>query len=434
MVSRCKKKIEWIDKIACIILAGGQGTRLFPLTQHRCKPAVSFGSRYRLIDIPLSHALNAHIPHIYVISQYLASSLHQHILETYQLDLMRNKRLILLSPEETALKKVWYAGTADAIRQNIGHFEASSADYFLILSGDQLYNMDLHEMLRFGVELDADLTIAALPVEEKEAKRMGLLQIDPNHQIIKFCEKPQDPEILTSFVVKPEFLAKHPDKNAQVPHFLGSMGIYLFKRKALLSLLKEKGDDFGKDLIPTHITQGKTIAYIYPGYWEDIGTISSYYHANLALTRRKYCLNTYDESNPIFSRSYCLPSPLITDTIIHDSIISQGSIIEAKEITGSIIGVRSLIKKGTVIRNSIVLGNHFYSPPEHQSPPIPAHLSIGENCLIEKAIIDEHCFIGNNVQLTNKNQLHTYDGDGIYIRDGIIIVPTGSTIPNNFSL
>lgn len=421
-------------EIACIILAGGQGTRLFPLTKNRCKPAVSFGSRYRLIDIPLSHALNAQIPHIYVISQYLSSSLHQHILESYQLDLMREARLNLLSPEETADKKVWYNGTADAVRQNLEYFKASSADYFLILSGDQLYNMDLHEMISFGLAREDELVIAALPVEEKEAKRMGLLQVDSEDRILAFYEKPQDPKLLQQFALSPAVLKQFPHRHPDKPHYLGSMGIYLFKRDTLFSLLDEKGDDFGKDLIPLQIKRGKTSAYIYPGYWEDIGTIESYYHANLALTQRKECLNTYDETHPIFTRAYLLPSPLVTDTIIHDSIISQGAVIEAKEITGSVIGVRAHIKKGTIIRNSIVLGNHYYTPLRYQNPPQPSHLSIGENCVIEKAILDEHCSIGNNVQLINKNHLQTYDGDGIYIRDGIIIVTTGTRVPDHFSL
>ncbi|MBY0530306.1 MAG: NTP transferase domain-containing protein [Rhabdochlamydiaceae bacterium] len=429
MGSRNKKETTCVDKVACIILAGGQGTRLFPLTQNRCKPAVSFGSRYRLIDIPLSHALNAQIPHIYVISQYLATSLHQHILESYQLDLIHNARLILLSPEETAHQKVWYQGTADAVRQNLEHIEACSAEYFLILSGDQLYNMDLHKLLLYGLERDDDLVIASLPVEEKEAKRMGLLEIDGKNHVIDFLEKPQDPHLLKPFAVPLEMLHNYPQKNPKVPHYLGSMGIYLFKREALFSLLKKQGNDFGKDLIPAQIQLGKTSAFIYPGYWEDIGTIDSYYHANLALTQRKECLNTYDEAHPIFTRPHNLPSPLVTDTVIHDSIISQGAVIEAQEITKSIIGIRAHIKKGTIIRNSIVLGNH-YSAAQNR----PSHLHIGENCLIEKAILDEHCSIGNNVQLTNKNQLKTYDGDGIYIRDGIIIVTTGTRVPDHFSL
>jgi glucose-1-phosphate adenylyltransferase len=432
MRSGQQKTIADVNRIACIVLAGGQGTRLFPLTQSRCKPAVAFGGRYRLIDIPMSHALNAHLPHIYVISQYMASTLHQHILETYQLDLMRSAQLVLLSPEETPQKKVWYNGTADAVRQNLEHFAATTADYFLILSGDQLYNMDLHELLLFAQEQDTDLVIASLPVEEREAKRMGLLKTDNTHRVVDFSEKPQSAEELKRFAVSPAFVEQYPDKDKNKQHFLGSMGIYVFKRQALFSLLREQGDDFGKELIPLQIKKGKTAAFVYRGYWEDIGTIHSYYQANLALINRKHCLNAYDETNPIFAHPCHLPSSLIRETVVKDSIVSQGAILEAKEIEKSIIGMRAQIKKGTVIRNSIIVGNHFYTSPAYQSPPLPHHFSIGENCEIEKAIIDEHCFIGNNVQLVNAKQLQSYDGDGIYIRDGIIIVTTGTKIPDHF--
>ena len=434
MRSKKGKEFETNLLVSCIILAGGQGTRLFPLTQSRCKPAVSFGGRYRLIDIPLSHALNARIQNVYVISQYLASGLHQHILETYQLDLFRDSRIFLLSPEETLHRKVWYKGTADAIRQNLEHFTSSSDDYFLILSGDQLYNMNLHEMLLFAKQSDADLVVASLPVEHAEAKRMGLLRINNHNEILEFVEKPTDPAVLKRFAVDSAFLKNHPHTNSQKEHFLGSMGIYIFKRKALFSLLNSEGDDFGKDLIPLKVKEGKASAYVYTGYWEDIGTVDSYFKANLALTSRKNCLDTYDEKNPIFTHPQNLPSPLIKETAIKNTLISQGALIEAQEISNSIIGFRVHVKKGTIIRNSIVIGNYTYSAPNYQSPPLPQNFYIGENCHIENTIIDEHVQIGNNVQLLNKKQLQTYDGDGVYIRDGIIIVTSGTTLPDNYIL
>jgi glucose-1-phosphate adenylyltransferase len=428
------KQQEIMDKVASIVLAGGQGTRLYPLTQTRCKPAVCFGGRYRLIDIPISNSLNAHIQRIFIISQYFASSLHQHILETYQLDYFRQSKIQMLCPEETPQRKVWFKGTADAIRQNLEHLEKTSVDYFLILSGDQLYNMNLVEMLNFAKKEDADLVIASIPVEEKEAKRMGLLKTNSSSHVLEFFEKPTDPEILKRYELAPEFLKGHHIAHPKEKHYLGSMGIYIFKRKALFDLLEEQGDDFGRDLIPIQIKKAKTSAYVYKGYWEDIGTIDSYYNANLALTFRENCLNTYDEHNPIFTHPHNLPSPLIKDTIINRSIISQGAVIEAKEITNSVIGIRIKIKKGTVIRNSIILGSLYNEP--HL---VPTYLgtddfSIGENCLIEKAILDEHTSIGNNVQLTNKNKLHKFDGDGIFIRDGIIIVTSGTKVPDGFVL
>ncbi|MBI2811770.1 MAG: glucose-1-phosphate adenylyltransferase [Candidatus Melainabacteria bacterium] len=428
------KQKETLDKVASIILAGGQGTRLHPLTLTRCKPAVCFGGRYRLVDIPISNSLNAQIHRIFVISQYFASSLQQHILETYQLDYFRQSKIQMLCPEETPTRKLLFKGTADAVRQNLEHFENANVDYFLILSGDQLYNMNFTDMLDFAKKTDADLVIAALPVETNEAKRMGLLKIDASCRIQEFHEKPTDPAILKRYELSDKFLEGHNILHPEETHYLGSMGIYIFKREALFALLKEKGDDFGKDLIPAQVKKGKTAGYVYKGYWEDIGTVASYYNANLALTARKNCLNTYDEHNPIFTHPHNLPSPLINDTNINHSIISQGSVIEAEEITNSIVGIRIQIKKGTVIRDSIILGS-LYNDPYLLPNFLGARESvIGENCRIEKTILDEHTSVGNNVQLINKDKLQNYDGDGIFIRDGIIIVTSGTKLPDGFIL
>jgi glucose-1-phosphate adenylyltransferase len=423
-----------MSRVASIILAGGQGTRLFPLTQTRCKPSVCFGGRYRLIDIPISNSLNAHIQRIFVISQYFASSLNQHILETYQLDYFRQSKIQMLCPEETLNRKLWFKGTADAVRQNLEHLQNSPVEYFLILSGDQLYNINFTEMLDFAIKQDSDLVVASIPVEENEAKRMGLLKIDPSGRIMDFIEKPSDSEVLKQYALSSEFLKGHHILHPKETHFLGSMGIYIFKRKALFDLLNEEGDDFGKNLIPLQIKKGKTASYVYKGYWEDIGTIASYYNANLALTKHENCLETYDEHNPIFTHPHNLPSPLIKDTLINQSIIGQGSVIEAKEISNSIVGIRIKIKARTIIRNSIILGTLFNEPHLFQGTTAPGEYSIGENCMIDKTIIDEHVSIGNNVQLVNKKNLQTFDGDGIFIRDGIIIVTSGTKIPDGFVL
>ena len=404
------------NSIATVILAGGQGTRLFPLTECRCKPAVSFGGRYRLIDIPLSNALNSKLNRIFVIAQFYASGLHQHIHATYHTDLLSNGGIEMLCPEEKPQGKIWFKGTADAVRQNLEHILKIPADYVLILSGDQLYNMNFHPMLEFAMQRQADLVIAALPVKKQEAKRMGLLKLDEQAKIVNFSEKPQEETLLKQFELR------DPKE-----HYLGSMGIYVFKTEKLISLLQEKGEDFGKDLIPIQLKRGNTYGYTYTGYWEDIGTIFSYYMANLALIQQKQHLDIYDEKNPIYSCPYHLPSSMIKKTQIQDCLISAGTIIEASEISRSIIGLRTHIKKGTVIRDSIILGNH-------EIYPAPIHFSIGENCLILKAIIDEETFIGDNVQLINKDNLQTYDGQGVYIRDGIIVVTTGTRLPDGFVL
>lgn len=423
---------NFLKRVASIVLAGGKGTRLFPLTLTRCKPAVSFGGRYRLIDIPLSNSLNSRINQIFVISQYFASELHQHILSTYQFDMFRTGGLELLTPQETTKGKAWFKGTADAVRQSLDYILRSNAEWFMILSGDQLYNMDLYEMLTFAKDKNADLVIASIPVQEAEAQRMGLLKINANAQIKEFYEKPKEANILKKFQLPTPFL-KANGFSSKKPHYLASMGIYVFKRDALVKILELEGDDFGKELIPQFIEKGKCYSYIYQGYWEDIGTVSSYYRANLLLTEGKG-LNTYIEENQIYSAPQHIPSVLLSGTKVDSSLIGQGGIIEAEEITHSIVGVRALIKKGTVIRDSIIMGNRTYHPFLNQEMPADIYFSIGENCRIEKAIIDEDTKIGNNVQLINKNQLETYDGNGIYIRDGIIIVTSGTEIPDNFVL
>lgn len=423
---------DFLKRVATIVLAGGQGTRLFPLTSTRCKPAVSFGGRYRLIDVPISNSLNSRINQIFVISQYFASELHQHILSTYQLDMFRSGGLELLTPQETLKGKEWFNGTADAIRQSLDYILQCSAEYFLILSGDQLYNMDLLDMLAFAKRKDADLVIASIPIPKQEAKRMGLLRINSASTITEFVEKPTEEKVLQRFQLDEAFL-KEKGKNHEEDHYLASMGIYIFKRKALIEILRKQGDDFGKDLIPLFIEKAKCSAYIFEGYWEDIGTVASFYKANLMLTQGKG-LNTYEEENRIYSAPQHIPNALICGTRVYDSIIGQGGIIEADEIHNSVIGVRTLIKKGTKIRDSIIMGNRTYHPFMDQEIPAENYFSIGENCVIEKAIIDEEARIGNSVQLINKDNLETYDGEGIYIRDGIIIVTSGTEIPDNFIL
>lgn len=415
---------ELIKRVAAVILAGGQGTRLFPLTQHRCKPAVGFGGRYRLIDIPLSNSLNSDITRLFVISQYFASNLHQHILATYHLDFFQSGGIELLCPEEIPNRKLWFKGTADAVRQNLEHLVKSPVDYFLILSGDQLYNIDFREMIRFAKEKNADMVVASLKVPEEEASRMGVLKIDTTDHIKDFYEKPKEPEVLKRFAAS----------DGKASFYLGSMGIYVFKREALIALLQEEGHDFGHHLIPIQVKKGNAYAYNYRGYWVDIGTIDSFYEANMALLDQKHCLDTYDESNPIYTQPYNLPNPMIKEAVIRNSLIGQGAIIEGNEIINSVIGIRSHIKCGTNISHSIVMGNHFYRPPLHQYPPLPEEFSIGENCIIEKAIIDEHTYIGNKVCLINKNKRERFDGNGVYIRDGIIIVTSGTKLPDGYLL
>jgi len=425
-----------IDNVTTVILAGGQGSRLFPLTTHHCKPAVSYGGRYRLIDIPISNSIHSNFREIFVIAQYLSGELQHHINQTYHFGVFQTGNIYFLTPEEDAKgQKIWFSGTADAVRKTLPTLLKTSADYFLILSGDQLYNIDFNEMFFQAKKMNADLTIASLPVTARGAQNLGILRINYEGYVVDFYEKPTKEEHISSYMIGNEFYQKWQHPIPADTHYLASMGIYIFKREYLIAILQnDSREDFGKHIIPTAIKQGKTAAYIYHGYWEDIGTIASYYEANLLLTLKNRGLNTYDESKPIYTRSTFLPGPRISDAKIMQSIICEGSIIEACEITRSVIGLLSYIKRGTVIRDTLMLGNLFYMTSGQNNKSTQINFWVGENCIIEKTIIDEHVRIGNNVRLTNQENQLNFDGPGVYIRDGIIIVTSGTILPDNYVL
>lgn len=425
-----------MGRVAAVIMGGGQGSRLAPLTNARCKPAVSFGGRYRLIDIAMSNAINSGCQKIYVLTQFLAASLHKHICSTYHMSSFSPNYIELLSAEQKPSRNSWYLGTADAVRKNLEYLAESPADYFLILSGDQLYNFNFKDMVQFSLETDADLVIAALPVNESDAKRMGILKFNEDRSITEFQEKPQTRSVLDQMRMSDYMVEQVIDKEAQKQKrfYLGSMGIYLFKREALFKLLQDdEREDFGKHLIPTKVKQGKVSAYVYNGYWEDIGTIDSFYQANMALTTTNPPLNCHDATSPIRFHQGNLPPPKIIDSHIKNSIICDGCFIEADEVSGCILGPRVVVKGGTILRNSYVMGNDYYSPPS-QIRHIPSDLSIGEHCLIDRTIIDHNVHIGNGVQLINKDKHHRYEGENVFIRDGIIIVTSGANIPDGFVL
>lgn len=412
-----------MNRVAAIILGGGKGERLFPLTQSRCKPAICFGGRYRLIDIPISNSVNSGCHKIFIITQFLSSSLHQHIFNTYRHDIFSSGFLELLPAEQKPSKHGWFQGTADAVRQNIDYFIETPVDYILILSGDQLYNMNFQKMVSFAKKTDADLVIATTRVSQHDACRMGIFQVDSEQNITNFHEKPNTPEVLANLRVMDDPLA-----------YLGSMGIYLFKRTALLQLLQDDSrEDFGKHLIPTKVAEGGVKAYFHDGYWEDIGTIASFYGANMALTKQIPEFNSYNESSPILCNRSCLPGPKILSAQINHSILSEGCIIDAKEISHSILGPRTVIKKGCIIHDSYLMGNEFYTPPI-KTNRLPDHLYIDENCVIRKAILDKHVHLGRGVKLLNINNLDYFDGDRVFIRDGVIVVPRGTSLPDNFTI
>lgn len=380
-----------MGKVATIVLGGGEGKRLHPLTLTRCKPALLVGGKFRLIDFSLANAIHADIQKIYVLTQFLATTLHRHLLATY-------RQIEILPCEQKPSGKEWYLGTADAVRHHLEYICEGGEEYFLILSGDQLYQMDFSKLVSFAKDKDADLVVASLSVNAALSRRMGILEIDKTKQITHFIEKPQHLQ------------------EADGP-FLGSMGIYLFKRKTLVDALKRyQGHDFGHDLIPALIEETRAYAFLFDGYWEDIGTIESFYQANLRFLDPKPHFDFHH--NPLFSPPCSFAAPKIQNTLIENSLLGEGSVIQAKSLSHCLIGPKTLIDTDTVINSSYLLG----------------HSPIGKHCHIRKTILDENVTLGDHVRLTNEKQLTHYDGPGIFIRDGITLVTRGTHIPSHFTL
>lgn len=416
-----------MSRVATLVLCGGQGARLHPLTATRCKPAINFGGKYRLVDFAISNAYNSECSNIFVVTQFLSSSLHKHILNTY-------RGINLLSAEQRPSSSHWFQGTADAVRQNLNYLAETAAEYFLILSGDQLYSMDFRDLYSFALETNADAVIASLPVCTEDTSHLGILKINSKHEVNNFFEKPQQPEILDTLKINAATRKRLKFIEGEKKPYLGSMGIYLFKRKALIDLLaSDPREDFGKHLIPSQIQKGNVFAYLYQGYWEDIGTIKSFYHANMALTQPHPSFDCYNESFPVMCMPSKLPGALISNARVSNSIICEGCFVEGDEINNSILGQRTVIKKGCSIKNSYIMGNDFYI-----SSPLSAHLpekpQISENCIIQNAIIDKDVYLGTGVRLLNKNKLSHYDGENVFIRDGIIIIARGASLPDGFEL
>lgn len=425
---RNERKLD-MSRVMAIILGGGAGSRLHPLTLSRCKPAICFGGKYRLVDVPISNALNSGCKKMFLITQFLSTSLHQHLFRTYGNDLFSNGILEILAAEQKPSQQDWYQGTADAVRQNIEYFLDLPADYFLILSGDQLYSMNFQNFVDFAVETGADLTIAGLQITAKDASRMGVMKTDSNHFITDFIEKPKDEALLLRL--------RQIDRGESAKPYLASMGIYLFKRQALLDLLREDpGMDFGKHLIPSQIAKGPVAVYSFDGYWEDIGTIGSFHEANMGLTYAEPDFDLYDERWPLHAIQGHLAGPKMVETSLHHTILNEGARVHHSRISHSILGPRSVINRNCDISHSYIMGNDFYTPLHPGR--LPVKLGIDENCTIRKTIVDKHVFIGKNVQLINKDRLITYDPSPndpyVFIRDGIIVVPAGVSIPDNYVL
>lgn len=413
-----------------IVMSGGQGERLYPLTKMRSKPAVPLAGKYRLIDIPISNCLNSDINKVFVLTQFNSASLNKHIVQTYKFDVFNGGFVDILAAEQTPDNANWFQGTADAVRQNIKHFEHYDAKYILILSGDQLYQMDFRHMMAFHTDHHAEVTVAAVPAPGDAAPRLGIMQVGERNRVVTFREKPKPEEL-------PGLRSSLPDVPvvSGVPcEYLASMGIYLFHKQLLIDLLQEStAIDFGKELIPEAIQRHAVYAYIFEGYWTDIGTIRSFYEANLGLTSTLPQFNFYSAHMPIYTHPRFLPGSKMNNCNLHQSIIAEGCILNGADIKHSIIGVRSRIGAGTTVKNSIIMGADYYETSqdleENAAKKIP-NIGIGNHCTIINAIIDKNVRIDDNVSIINAHNLQEKDEENYCIRDGIIVVPKGSWICN----
>jgi glucose-1-phosphate adenylyltransferase len=420
------------SSVLSIIMGGGQGTRLFPLTRERSKPAVPLAGKYRLVDIPISNCINSGLQRIYLLTQFNSASLHRHISQSYKFDHFARGFVEILAAEQTFTNTSWYQGTADAVRKNLSHFLTHNFDYALILSGDQLYRMDYSRVLSQHIESAADLTIATIPVSRNEAGSLGIMQIDSERRITRFEEKPKDLAVLDSLRLPADWYPTLEIEGNQ-ELFLASMGIYVFNREILLHLLNNTFTDFGKHIIPTAIKTHRVFSYVFQGYWEDIGTIRSFFEANLNLTTELPRFNFFDMSAPIFTRPRFLPASKINGAHIDHAIISDGCIINHSRITHSIVGVRSLVEKDSRLNRTILLGSDFFesaaSIMENERVGRP-RIGIGCNTHIENAIIDKNARIGSNCVITPNGKPENMDHPLCYIRDGIVIIPKNGVIPH----
>ncbi len=417
-----------------VVLGGGQGSRLMPLTKYRSKPAVPLAGKYRLIDIPLSNCINSGLKRIYVLTQFLSVSLHSHIRGTYRFDNFSGGFVEILAAQQTMAEGTdWYQGTADAVRKNLRYLTQSNTEYVVILSGDQLYRMDFRKMLKTHQESGADVTIAAKPVYDREASALGIMQVDDSGRVTGFSEKPTTDEELDKVRMEPAWIDSH-GIASDGRSCLASMGIYLFSRKMLIEALENADhQDFGKEVFPSLIDDHRVQTHLFDGYWEDIGTIGSYFESNLQLAQKTAPFELATATSPIYSRPRYLPPTRVDGAAIERSLIADGCIIEpGTVIENSVIGLRCQIGRDVTIRNSIIMGADFYENPEDCPPGLPP-IGIGAGSTIQGAIIDKNCRIGTGAQVVNHDQTVEGNlGEICAIRDGILVVEKGASLPDNW--
>ncbi len=420
-----------MKNVTAIILGGGRGTRLFPLTLQRSKPAVGFAGKYRLIDIPISNCINSGLKKVFVLTQFLSASMHRHIMQTYAFDTFTDGFVDILAAEQTPDRDAWFQGTSDAVRATMNHTMYYDSDEIVILGGDHLYRMDYSEMVRHHRATGADITLGVYPVVRDEASRMGLLRADDNGRVTEFVEKPTEDKVIDSFRAPSELFASH-GIEVEGDKYLASMGIYVFSPKVLRELLEDESKtDFGKEVIPDAIADRKVVAFPFSGYWRDIGTIGAFFDANMELVRKDPEFNLYQGGWPFFTRTRSLPPSSIINSEINNSLVVEGSSIVGATINNCILGIRSRVDEGSVLKDVIMQGNDFYDgeqnlgdQEQNQGPP----LGVGKNCHIERCIIDKNVHIGDNVVILPKPGVTDYEGERRWVRDGITVIPKGTVI------
>jgi len=417
------------NKVLGIILGGGQGSRLYPLTKDRSKPAVPIAGKYRLVDIPISNCINSDIKRMYVLTQFNSASLNKHIKNTYHFSFFSSAFVDVLAAEQTIQSDKWFQGTADAVRQSMHHFLQNDFEYALILSGDQLYQMDFNDMIKKHEESGAEISIATYPVTAKDATSFGLLKTNDENIITSFIEKP-GAELLPNWTSD-----VGNDMKAQGREYLASMGIYIFNRDLLKKLMENPDtNDFGKEIIPQAIEKHKTLSYQYEGYWEDIGNIDSFFEANIGLTDDVPQFDLYNEKG-VYTRARILPTSKISGSILNRAVIGDGCIIQAEKIERSVIGIRSRIGKNSLISNTYMMGNDFYETLEQVAEEkIEIMMGLGDRCYIHNCIIDKNCRIGDDVRINGGKHIDDIETDTYMVKDGIVVIKKDATIPKGTNI
>jgi len=432
MTSHTSRQSMNTSNVLCVVMGGGQGSRLFPLTKDRAKPAVPLAGKYRLVDIPISNCINSGFRRIYILTQFNSTSLHRHISQSYKFDQFSGGLVEILAAQQTLTDATWYEGTADAVRKNLIHFLNHEFEYLLILSGDQLYRMDFRPLIAQHSESGADVTIATIPVGRSEAQSLGILQVNEDRRITRFVEKPKDVAVQDSLLLPPESLAKFKIKESG-EWLLASTGIYVFNRDIIRALLDNTLTDFGKHIIPRAIQTHRVCSYVFQGYWEDIGTIRAFFEANLDLVSELPRFNFFDMSAPIFTRPRFLPGSKVNGAQIDHALVSDGCILNQAKISNSVVGLRTIVGAATELNRVVALGCDYYemqeSIAEHERAGKP-RIGIGSGCRIENAIIDKNARVGNNVSISPAGKPENLDHPLYYIRDGIVVIPRNGMIPH----